>query len=131
MENINKIIEEQKEIEDTEDIQVVMDWLEKYYTLDIEIQEENPIFSHGDIEFSSFEQEDSMHGRFDLNYRETNYKSVSFDDLVEMGFDSYITSRNLKIKDVYRRDVNYNSEVIIKSSILSDFIDILEEGKSW
>jgi hypothetical protein len=131
MENLNKIIEEQKEIEDTEDIQVVMDWLKKYYTLDIEIQEGNPIFYFGDIDFPYFEQEDSIHGRYNLDYRESNYKSVSFDDLVEMGFDSYITSLNLKIKDVYLRDVNYNSEVIIKSSILSDFIDILEEGKSW
>ena len=121
------VIEKQKQIVDTKDIKIVIDWLKEYYSLEDEIKEENPLFCNNGVEFNYFEDGNRQDSRFDINYGKSDYQSVDFDDLVSMGLNEFIIEKGFKNTDeVYQTDINYTFEIIYRVDIVDEFISKLE-----
>ena len=119
-----EIIEEQLLIRDTKNIEIVLDWIKKYYLLDESVKATYPLFSIDGIEFFYFEQSDRQDGEF-----EVNGNTLRFDDLIEAGLDEYIKKSFDNIDEVYQTDVNYAFEVIYKVDVIENFIKTLEKRK--
>ena len=120
---MSKLIKEHKQIEDTKDIEVIKDWLSKYHACTEEEKEDNPIFSMNEIEFDFFQSTCRQDGRFDINYRKSNHKSVNFEELVIMGLAEF---SKMDDDEIYFMDENYTFEVVFRSDIVDNFIRMIE-----
>ena len=120
---MEELLTQQGQIQSTKNIQVVKDWLSKYHARTSKEKEDNPIFSMGDIEFDYFESTDRQGGRYDINYRKPNYRSVDFEELISMGLAEF---SKIDDNEIYFMDENYTFEVVYRSDIVNDFINLIE-----